>query len=124
MFKNFPPEALADYVADGFTEAGDGVKLACTPDYEAATYCAQRIDPWPALAKVSCPLVLLRAEHNSTIPPSVTQRIAALKPDARIATLEGAGHMLPIERPERARAAIETAAMMAATGRRFSDDAL
>lgn len=115
VFKTFPPEAIADYVADGFVEDGEGVKLACAPIYEAATYCAQRHDPWGALRRVRAPLVLLRAEQNSTVFPAAAHRIAALKPDARIATVEGATHMLPMERPDRARAAIESATLM--TGR-------
>jgi pimeloyl-ACP methyl ester carboxylesterase len=46
-------------------------------------------------------------------------RIAAIKPDARVATVEGSGHMIPMERPDRVRAAIESAALMAQAGRKF-----
>ncbi len=119
VFKTFPAEAIADYVADGFADDGQGVKLACAPAYEAATFCAQRHDPWGALRRVRAPLVLLRAEHHSTVFPAAAHRIAALKPDARLATVEGATHMLPIERPDRARAAIEAAALM--TGRTWRE---
>jgi pimeloyl-ACP methyl ester carboxylesterase len=48
-------------------------------------------------------------------------RVAALKPQARVATVEGAGHMLPMERPDRFRAAIESAVLMARGGRRRDD---
>lgn len=122
VFKTFPEEAIADYVADGLVEdtRHGGFKLACAPRFEAATYCAQRHDPWGALRRVRAPLVLLRAEHRSTVFPAAAHRIAALKPDARIATVEGAGHMLPIERPDRARAAIEAAALMG--GRSWRDE--
>src|SRR5690606_25051699 len=37
VFKTFPAEAIADYVADGFADDAQGVKLACAPAYEAAT---------------------------------------------------------------------------------------
>ena len=54
VFKPFPPEVVADYVADGLVEDDKGgFKLACAPKYEAATYCAQRHDPWEALRKVT-----------------------------------------------------------------------
>jgi pimeloyl-ACP methyl ester carboxylesterase len=66
-------------------------------------------------------MVLLRAEHNSTISEAAMHRVAAIKPDARVATVEGAGHMLPMERPDRARAAIETATLMAKAGRKYHD---
>jgi pimeloyl-ACP methyl ester carboxylesterase len=120
VFKAFPPEAIADYVADGLVADGKGAfKLACRPGYEAATYCAQRHDPWSALRRVTDPLVLLRAGKHSTISEAALHRIAAIKADARVATVEGAGHMLPIERPDRARSAIESAALMAQAGRKF-----
>ena len=114
VFKTFPKDAVEDYVADGLVEDAKhgGFTLACTPAYEAATYCAQRHDPWGALRRVRAPLVLLRAEHRSTVFPAAAHRLAALKPEARIATVEGASHMLPLERPDRARAAIESAALM------------
>lgn len=125
VFKSFPPEVIADYIADGVIEDGrGGFKLACAPKYEAATYCAQRHDPWEALRKVTDPLVLLRAERHSTISEAAAHRVASIKPDARIATVEGASHMLPMERPDRVRAAIETATLMAKQGRKYHDAVL
>lgn len=124
IFKTFPPESVADYVADGLVpdERHGGFKLACSPRYEAATFTAQRHNPWVALHRVSCPLVLIRAEHHSTISLAAMHRVAALRADARVATVEGASHMLPIERPDRARAAIEAAALLGRGGRRFRED--
>ncbi len=120
VFKTFPREVIEDYVADGLVDNDKGgLKLACRPAFEAATYCAQRHDPWGALRKVTDPLVLLRAEHGSTISEAGAHRFASIKADARIATVEGAGHMLPMERPDRARAAIESAALMAQAGRKY-----
>jgi len=120
VFKTFPPGMVADYVGDGLIEDGaGGFKLACRPAFEAATYCAQRHDPWGALRRVTDPLVLLRAEKSSTISEASMHRIAAIKPDSRVATVEGASHFLPMERPDRARSAIETAALLAQSGRKY-----
>lgn len=120
VFKRFSREMIADYVGDGFIDTPSGaVKLACHPRYEAATFCAQRNHPWAALQAGSGPLILLRAEKHSTIAPGAMQRLQTLRPEARVATVEGAGHMLPMERPDRVRAAIEAAALMA--GRKFQD---
>jgi pimeloyl-ACP methyl ester carboxylesterase len=114
VFKAFTREMIEDYVADGLVEDGKGgFRLACTPAYEAATFSAHRHDPWGALRNLQCPLTLLRAERNSTISEAAMHRIAAMKPDARVATVEGVGHMIPMERPDRVRAAIEAAALMA-----------
>jgi pimeloyl-ACP methyl ester carboxylesterase len=115
IFKSFTPEMIADYVADGFVDdpKRGGVTLACRPAYEAATFSAHRHDPLGALRRFLGPIVMLRAEHRSTTYPATAQRIAAMKPDARIAVVEGAGHMIPMERPDRVRSAIETVALMA-----------
>ena len=121
FFKTFSPEALADYVEDGFVEDEDGVRLACSPSYEAATFMAQNHDPWSSLAHTSGPLVVLRAEIGSTCSEDAAQRIADVRADARVATLAGATHALPIERPDRARAALETTLMMAEGQARFHD---
>ncbi len=120
VFKTFPQEFIDDYVGDGLVEDGKGgFRLSCKPRFEAATYCAQRNHPWAALRKVTDPLVLLRAEKFSTITEASMHRVAAIKADARVATVEGATHMLPMERPDRVRAAIESAALMAQAGRKY-----
>ena len=120
IFKRFTREMIADYVGDGFIDTPSGaVKLACHPRYEAATFCAQRNHPWAALQAGSGPLILLRAEKHSTLSPEALARLQKLRPEARVATVEGAGHMLPMERPDRVRAAIEAAALMAR--RKFQD---
>lgn len=120
VFKPFPADVVEDYVTDGLVEDGKGgFQLACRPSYEAQTYCAHRHDPWGALRRLTDPLVLLRAERGSTISEASMHRIAAIKPDARVATVEGSGHMIPMERPDRVRAAIESAALMAQAGRKF-----
>lgn len=122
VFKAFPPEVIEDYLADGLVDdPKGGLRLACRPTYEAATFSAQRHDPWSALRKVTDPMVVLRAERNSTLPPACAHRIAAIKADARVGTVEGATHMLPMERPDRVRAAIESAVLMARQGRKYHD---
>ena len=123
VFKSFPPEAIADYVADGLVEhPKGGFTLACRPIFEAATFSAQRHDPWGALRKVTDPMVVLRAEHHSTLSPACLHKLEAIKPHARVATVEGASHMLPFERPDRVRSAIESAALLARAGRKYNDD--
>lgn len=117
FFRTFPPEMLADYVADGFVDTPNGdVKLACSPSYECATFAAQRNAPWSALRRVHCPIVMLRAEEYSTTPYAAAQLFAQTKPEARIATVENSTHALPFERPDRVRAAIEAAALMSRQG--------
>ncbi len=122
FFKTWPADVLRDYVADGFeADPKGGVRLSCTPQFEAATFAAQRNDPWKAIQYFRGPMVVLRAEVGSTCPPSVAQHLKEVRVDARMAVVEGATHALPMERPDRVRAAIETAALMAQPNARFHD---
>src|SRR5262249_1731394 len=90
FFKTWPADMIADYVGDGLVDTGKGdVKLACSPSYEAATFAAQRNAPWGAVKRAPGPIVILRAEKNSTFPNAAAMRFASLRPDARIATVEG-----------------------------------
>jgi len=54
------------------------------------------------------PLVVLRAQMGSTFRDVCVPRLQMLRPDARVATLEGTTHALPMERPDRVRSSIET----------------
>jgi pimeloyl-ACP methyl ester carboxylesterase len=122
FFTTFPPEVLEDYVEDGFAETPDGeVRLTCTPAYESATFMAQAHDSWSALERAAPPLVMLRAEKGSTTSDSAARRIETLRSDARLAVVEGSTHAMPMERPDRARAAIEMTLMLAAGQARFRD---
>lgn len=117
FFKSFSSETLADYLADGAAESdGGGVRLTCAPAFEAATFAAQRNPVWRALARAPSPLVILRAGHGSTMSDAVARRVAAQRPDARIGVVEGASHALPMERPDRCRAAVEATAVLARRG--------
>ncbi|TGD98267.1 alpha/beta fold hydrolase [Methylobacterium nonmethylotrophicum] len=103
-FRTWPEAPLADYVADGFHDAPDGVTLACTGAWEASSYLAQGHDPWAALARLSCPAEVLRAETGSTCALDASPR-----PDVTVETVPGTTHFLPFEAPERVRAAIRRA---------------
>jgi pimeloyl-ACP methyl ester carboxylesterase len=116
VFASFNAQQLADYVGDGFVESADGVQLACAPAYESRTFAAHRHDPWTALTRAPAPLACLRANKRSTLAASLAARLKALRPEVRLATVDGTSHMLPMERPDRARAAIESASLMATGG--------
>lgn len=45
------------------------------------------------------PVLLLVGEHDEVAPPANSEAIAAAWPDAKLAIVEGAGHLFPIEKP-------------------------
>ncbi len=77
--------------------------LACTGAWEASSYRAQDHDPWAALARLSCPAGILRAETGSTCV------LDEGRGTVEVETVPGTTHFLPFEAPERVRAAIRRA---------------
>ncbi|HWN33002.1 MAG TPA: alpha/beta hydrolase [Pseudonocardia sp.] len=52
------------------------------------------------LTRVSCPALVLGAEHDRLVPNEASDRYAELLPDARLQRIPGTGHGLVIEQPE------------------------
>ena len=99
-FRTWLPGFLEDYVEDGFARRADGsVALRCSPAWESATFAAHRHDLRAALRALRVPALMLVAEHGSTSAPMVPE-VRACAPAARIETIPGSTHFLPMERPE------------------------
>jgi len=110
MFRNWPRQALEDYVADGFVDARDGgVTLACPREWEARTYLAHKHDVLGAARRLEAPLTVILAERGSPTPATVEWRLRRLSPGVAVTRLQGRGHMFPIEEPAIARAALSAA---------------
>lgn len=100
-FKTWPEAALVDYVEDGFRDLADGtVELTCAPEWEASNFASHALDPWPAMAKITCPVVVLRAQEASTCQLTSREAFPAENRNVRIETVPGTTHFLPIERPD------------------------
>lgn len=110
-FRSWPDTVVADYVAGGFVETGDGkVTLACTPQWEASSFAAQGHDPWGALRRLTAPVRILKAEKGSTC--RITSALLARhSPRAVMETAAGSTHFLPMERPDLVRDALLDAAV-------------
>jgi len=60
------------------------------------------------LPTIACPTLVAVGSEDRWSPPVQHEAIAALIPAARLVVVEGAGHMLPAERPDALNAAITT----------------
>ena len=99
-FKGWPDEALHDYLVDGLLETPEGLRLACSPEWEASNYSAQSHNPWQALRGFGGPVRILRAERGS---------LCALmrgRDNVRVETVKGGGHLFPMTHPEVVRKAV------------------
>ena len=100
-FKTWPEASLRDYIDGGFHDRPEGgVELACAPAWEAANFAAQGHDPWAALGRIKAPVRIWRAERGSTCRIGPSEPFEQRYRNARVVTVEGTSHFLPMERPD------------------------
>ena len=116
-FKTWPEAVIADYLTDGLVpHAEGGMTLACAPAWEAANFIASWAHtPDEALRHPPAPIHILRAEHGSTCCWDEGVIPFPWPPGVRVETVAGTTHFLPMEQPERARAALREALAAAAS---------
>ncbi|MEL7030192.1 MAG: alpha/beta hydrolase [Pseudomonadota bacterium] len=100
FFASWAEGVLDDYLDGGLVEDEDGVRLACDPQWEGATFAAMGHDLWRAVRRLKAPSALVRAGKGSTAPAPLVQRYQRLQPEAKSLFFEDAGHLLPLERPD------------------------
>jgi len=107
IFARWSDAALWDYVEAGTVVEADGsVRLRYPPEWEAHLYDTVPLDIYHDVAHLRLPVLFLRGETSRTFRPGVQARLARLLPQARTAMVAGAGHLLPMEKPEETAAAI------------------
>ena len=79
-----------------------------TPEIFAAQINAllNRPDATPILASIRCPTLVLCGREDSWSTHATHKDIAARIPQSKLVAIENAGHMAPMERPERVTAAL------------------
>lgn len=99
LFSTWAEGALEDYLEDGLAErAAGGVRLACAPAWEAATFAAHGHDFWGAVRDAPAPVLVLAADHpTSTLFSGATDRFR--RRGASLERMQGATHLLPLEKP-------------------------
>jgi pimeloyl-ACP methyl ester carboxylesterase len=98
-----PPMVHPDRLSDN-TLMDPLTAMICrsTPDDFAGQQRAllDRPDAEPLLATITCPTLVACGRHDAWAPVAQHEAIAAAVPGARLAVVEEAGHMLPVERPD------------------------
>jgi pimeloyl-ACP methyl ester carboxylesterase len=65
-------------------------------------------DSWAAWSAITCPTIVLRADHDSFISPDDVEHMRHTGPRPQIITVPGAGHDIHLDRPDSVRDAIQT----------------
>jgi pimeloyl-ACP methyl ester carboxylesterase len=106
-FAAWKPDVLRLYAEHGTRrlEGGDGVsgpfELKCWPDVEAQVFeHSTSLDTWEVAAQITAPTMVLVGETTNEYLRMMASGLAQRIPGARVETIEGAGHLAPMERPE------------------------
>lgn len=107
LFQGWDEEALELYVTHGLKEERGGLSLACPPQQEAALFLGGTLfNPWPLLAKIRCPVLIVEGQNSDTKAFVDLNRVESMIPRVERLTVPGAGHLVPMEKPEELAAVI------------------
>ncbi|HYC57898.1 MAG TPA: alpha/beta hydrolase [Candidatus Binatia bacterium] len=101
-YATWTDEALHAYVDGGTFERPDGeIELLCPARVEGHIYAtASSFDGYAALARVRIPILLLRGQHSTTLDEERARRVLEVSPSARLITVPGTTHFIPMEKPD------------------------
>jgi len=104
IFNRFSDQVLMSYVRGISRENPDGsVELSYSPEWEARIYETSGIADqvvWRNLDKVTCPVLVIRGSDTDTLKEWIFDQMVKILPAGVGATLSGAGHLVPLEKPE------------------------
>jgi esterase len=91
-----PDETFLSFIEGGMRRSADGFRFALDPE----TYRSWNpADMWESVEKVTCPILILRAEHSVVMSRSTAELMSRKAPNARLKEISGAGHFLMLGKP-------------------------
>jgi pimeloyl-ACP methyl ester carboxylesterase len=101
LFRFLSDENLRALI-EGITAPSDGAyRLVYPPEWEVQIYrtAMQDFDIWRGLPNLEVPTLFLRGAETDTFLPGAARLVQRKQPRARVATLPGSTHLVPLERP-------------------------
>jgi len=101
-FAGWREDVLRLFAEHGAFRREDGrIELKCPGEIEAELYRnSLSPDTWDLLPRVRCPTLVIRGEKTEPLLALVAEGVARRIPGARLATIAGGSHFVPMERPE------------------------
>jgi pimeloyl-ACP methyl ester carboxylesterase len=101
-FADWREDVLRLFSEHGTFQREDGqIELKCPGEIEAEMYRnSLSPDTWDILPRVRCPALVMRGEKTEPMLAYVAEGVAGRIPGARMATIAGGSHFVPMERPE------------------------
>ena len=105
-FRRWDSESLRLYSENALNSDGNGgLKLKCRPDVEASLLLGcSCVDPWPLAAGIECPVHIVEGGESEFMQYMDLRGAASRFPRGSYSLLNGAGHMVPLEKPAECRA--------------------
>ena len=101
MFEGWEEEYLRAYVTYGLRPDPErGMVLICPPEAEARGFENYPTDVWSWPRKLRVPCLIVRGGHSDVLTAETCERFCRLSPQAQTAVVEGAGHFIPMQRPD------------------------
>ncbi len=101
LFAKWDSEMMDMYILYGMIpgESG-GLILGCTPQKEAALFMGgNACNPWPLLPGIKCPVLVVEGGTSENRSYIDLHKAASLFPGGMYREIEGAGHLVPMEKP-------------------------
>lgn len=95
VFTGWPEAALQHYVADGARDVGDGIELACAPEWEAAGYHGTQPGFRNLMAAAGCPVRVLIAGESPLFSPPDRETMLRSFPEQTV-VIPGVDHFLAV----------------------------
>lgn len=101
LFSRWDERVLRLYHKYGMQKQEDGsFRLTCSPQSEAALFMGGRVvNPWPLLAKINCPVLIIEGEATENKELVDVQKAVSLLRNCQYQSVAGAGHLIPMEKP-------------------------
>ncbi|MCU0848212.1 MAG: alpha/beta hydrolase [Spirochaetes bacterium] len=101
LFSSWDGETLELYLKYGMISGeGGGLKLSCPPKREASLFMGGlHSDPWPLLPEVECPVLVVEGGESENRHYIDLKKASGFFRNGGYMLMEGAGHMIPMERP-------------------------
>lgn len=107
VFAAWDSRALDAYVTCGLVQVGNEWLLACSPENEAGFFAAAGTHrAWERLGEVTIPVLVLAGGDSESHPAGFAAEQVARLGRAALEIVEGSGHFLPMEQPQRVAEAI------------------
>jgi len=101
LFSGWEEAFLRAYVTYGLKPAaGDGVSLICPPEAEARAFENYPLDVWTWVKKLQSKVLLVRGGDSEVLNLKTYKHFLRLCHQAQGNIMPGAGHLLPMQKPE------------------------